>query len=237
VTNYLVFGASRGLGALFARELPVAGDQVWLVARSQPDLSEGDGVRRHWIPADLSTAGAGRKITEALGDVTLDVCIYNAGIWETHAFTEQYDYEQVSDEETERLITINLTSAITSVQKLLPHLRRSTNGKIIFIGAYSGLENTRSLEVANTASKFGLRGMTHALREVVRRDRIGVSCINLGNVGVITYENGQRQLEPIEEGVLAITPEDLLTVVRTIVRISNASCIKEIDLTGMDDPV
>jgi short-subunit dehydrogenase len=237
MTNYLVFGASRGLGALFARELPVSGDQVWLVARSQPDLSEDDGITRYWIPADLTASGAGRAIAERLDNVVLDVCIYNAGIWETDAFTDQYDYEQVGDDETERLITINLTAAITCIQKVLPHLRRSLNAKIILIGAYSGLENSRSPEVANTASKFGLRGVAHALREVVRRDRIGVTCINLGNVGVITYENRQRKLEPIEASKLAITPEDLLSVARMIVNISNASCIKEIDLTGMDDPV
>src|SRR5689334_9383103 len=116
MTNYLIFGASRGLGAIFSHSLPNNGDTLWLVSRSQPDLFDSDGVRRIWIEADLSAQGAGQAIAQRLGDVPLDVCIYNAGIWETDAFSEDYDYEQVGDEETGRIITVNLLSAITCVR-------------------------------------------------------------------------------------------------------------------------
>jgi len=41
------------------------------------------------------------------------------------------------------------------------------------------------------ASKFGLRGAAHALRENLRRDRISVTCINLGDIATaIPYEDG-----------------------------------------------
>jgi NAD(P)-dependent dehydrogenase (short-subunit alcohol dehydrogenase family) len=233
MTNTLIFGASRGLGALFAYELPQRGDTVWIVSRSQPDTPVDDGITRIWIEADLSVSSAGKVIAAAVGDTVLDVCLYNAGIWEEQAFSESYRYDDVSDEETERLIAVNLTSAITSVQKLLPALRRSQNGKIIFIGSNAGLENSRRPEVAYAASKFGLRGMAHALREVVRTDRIGVTCINLGDVGVVTTINGRPALDP--NGFQGIPLADIVSVLRCLITLSNGSCVKEIDLLSMNE--
>jgi NAD(P)-dependent dehydrogenase (short-subunit alcohol dehydrogenase family) len=233
MTNLLVFGASRGLGALFVHALPQPGDRVWMVSRSQPNVVMREGITRVWIQADLSVSGAGRVIADAVGDAVLDVCLYNAGVWEEHAFSDAYRYEDVSDDETERLMAVNLTSAITSVQKLLPVLRRSQNGKIILIGSNAGLENSRRPEVAYSASKFGLRGMAHALREVVRVDRIGVTSVNLGDVGVVTQIDGQPMIDP--NGFQGIPLADIVSVLQCVIGLSNASCMKEIDLLGMGE--
>lgn len=233
MTNFLIFGASRGLGALFVQALPQPGDRVWMVSRSRPDLRITNGVEAVWIQADLAVSGAGKAIAEAVDEAVLDVCVYNAGVWEEHAFSDRYRYEDVSDEETERLITINLTAAVTSVQKLLPALRRSLNGKIILIGSNAGLENARRPEVAYAASKFGLRGMAHALREVVRVDHIAVTSVNLGDVGVVTQIDGQPAIDP--KGFQGIPLADIVSVMRCLVSLSNASCVKEIDLLGMGE--
>ncbi|MEL6408123.1 MAG: SDR family oxidoreductase [Chloroflexota bacterium] len=235
--NYLVFGASRGLGALFAHELPQSGDTVWMISRSEPELTAKDGVKRIWINADLGQSGVTRKIANQFAAQRLDVCIYNAGIWEENAFTEAYDYEAVPDEMTEKLIAVNLTSAITGIQKLLPALRKSSNGKIILIGASSGLENSGWPEIANNASKFGLRGVAHGLREVLRDDQIATTVINLGNVGVITYSDGTMSLEPVEDNTITIPIQDLLRTMRYLINLSSASVVKEIDLSAVSDRV
>jgi short-subunit dehydrogenase len=235
--NYLIFGASRGLGAFFSHSLPSAGDTVWLVARSQPDLSDGDGVKRVWIQADLSNSQAAARVAEAIGDATLDVCIYNAGIWERFAFSKRYDFEQVPVEETERIISTNLTAAILCVQKVLPALRRSSNAKIILIGSNAGLENSGRPEVAYTVSKFGLRGLTHALREVVREAAIGVTCLNLGDVGEVIVADGQVRVDTGSSGRVLITLSDILIMLKAIISLSNTSCVKEIDLLAMTDSI
>ena len=105
------------------------------------------------------------------------------GTWETDAFTSDYAFENCSDEDMARVIAVNLMAPIRLVKTLLPNLRRSTNPKIVFMGALSGLDNFPAREVANSASKFGLRGAVHALREELRDERIGVSVINPGYVG------------------------------------------------------
>jgi NAD(P)-dependent dehydrogenase (short-subunit alcohol dehydrogenase family) len=50
------------------------------------------------------------------------------------------------------------------------------------MGSLSGRDNCPGREVANTASKFGLRGVMHSLREELRSQQIGVTVINPGNV-------------------------------------------------------
>lgn len=237
MANYLIFGGSRGLGALFSQALPAPGDTVWLVSRSQPDLFDHDGVRRIWIQADLAQRGAGTHIAAALGDTVLDVCLYNAGIWERMAFSDQYDFEQVTDEENEQIVQINLLSAITCIQKVIPALRRSANGKVILIGSNAGLENSRRPEVAYVATKFGLRGLAHALREILRPDLIGVTCLNLGDVGTITAVAGKIQVDSGSSGRVLIAPDDIVKMLKAVINLSNASCVKEIDLLAMTDDI
>jgi short-subunit dehydrogenase len=236
MSNLIIFGASRGLGAAFNLALPARGDQVWLVARSRPDLDYDDGVTRHWIEADLGAADAAAKTTAAVGTNPLDVAIYNAGIWEETAFSPAYRFDEVTDAETQNILTVNLTSAITCLKAILPNLRKSKAAKIILIGSTSGLDNIGQPEVAYTASKFGLRGVAHALREVVRQDGIAVTCLNPGNIGTITVRNGAISSRPHERRDM-IPPQDLIELVKCVTRLSNSSCVKEIDVMAMTDSV
>ena len=236
MASMLIFGGSRGLGAALSWSLPTSGDRLWLVSRGRPDLDDRDGVQRTWIEADLSVRGAGATVAAAVGDAPLDLIIYNAGIWEHNAFRDSYDLMAVEDTETERIIAVNLTSAIACVRALLPNLRKASAAKIIFIGSTSGLDNSSGREVAYAASKFGLRGLTHALRENLRDDGIPVTCVNPGNIGTITVERGIASARPHESRAM-IPPQDLIAIIRCVVGLSNASCVKEIDVMAMTDRV
>ena len=121
--NYLITGASRGLGDALARSLPSAGDSVYLVSRSKPtSLEVQDGIARHWLEADLSREDAAETITDGLTPDVIDVLIHNAGIWERGAFSSQYDFEGVTDAETREILRVNLESVITITRALLPRL-------------------------------------------------------------------------------------------------------------------
>ena len=235
MANILIIGASRGLGAAFSVGIPTPGDTVWLVSRSRPDLERSDGVSRRWVEVDLASEDASRKVAQALAGQLLDVLIYNAGIWEQHAFTPDYDFEQVSEIETRNIISVNLTSAITCVQSVLPNLRQSASGKIILIGSTSGLDNNGSPEVAYAASKYGLRGFDQALRENLRRDAIAVTCINAGEVAAdIAYERGAEEAIAMYGGT-RIPVQDFVAIVRCLMSLSNVACVKEIDVPAITD--
>ncbi len=237
MATLLLTGASRGLGHAFNLGVPQPGDTLWLVSRTEPKLTLQDGVTRHWVQADLSQPStATAQIAQSLGADPLDALIYNAGIWEQSGFSDSYRFEAVSETETLDILNVNLTSALLCAQKLLPNLQRSANAKIILIGSTSGMDNPHVPEVAYNTSKMGLRGLAQALRENLRRQQIPVTCINPGSIATVsaTYEMGREATLTKTHGKL-IPMQDMVALVRCILSLSNATCVKEIDLPATAD--
>lgn len=226
MTHYLIFGASRGLGAALGRALPQPGDGAWLVSRHAPPYVDlADGARRVWLPGDLSHPDTPAQVAAQLGHAALDVLIYNAGIWEPTAFGPDYDFAHTDPADNARIIQVNLTAAMACVQACLPHLGRARHAKIILVGSISGLENTPSVEVAYAASKFGLRGVAHTLRHALRPHGMAVTCLNLGSF--------DAEANPPEASPLPLA--DILTMVRAVLALSPQACPTRIDLPAMTD--
>ncbi|MGE6664969.1 SDR family oxidoreductase [Paenibacillus xylanexedens] len=234
--NIIVFGASKGLGDAFVRGVPQSGDKVWVVSRSKPEsLSVEDGVQRIWIQADLSELQAAEQVASQLQGETLDVLIYNVGIWEKEGFEEHYTFDKDEPTDISQLIHVNVTSTIVCIQALLPQLRQSEAGKIILIGSTAGLSNAGSSQVSFVASKFAIRGITEALREHTRNDRIAVTCINPGELAAeIPYEDGMERALAEYDGT-RIPLQDMVAIVRCIISLSKAACVKEINMPALTD--
>ncbi|MGV2962531.1 SDR family oxidoreductase [Paenibacillus sp. AGC30] len=234
--NIIVFGASKGLGDAFVRGVPQSGDKVWVVSRSKPEsLSVEDGVERIWIQADLSELQAAEQVASQLQGETLDVLIYNVGIWEKEGFEEHYTFDKDEPADISQLIHVNVTSTIVCIQALLPQLRQSEAGKIILIGSTAGLSNASSSQVSFVASKFAIRGITEALREHTRNDRIAVTCINPGELAAeIPYEDGMERALAEYDGT-RIPLQDMVAIVRCIISLSKAACVKEINMPALTD--
>ncbi|WFR65120.1 SDR family NAD(P)-dependent oxidoreductase [Paenibacillus amylolyticus] len=234
--NIIVFGASKGLGDAFVRGVPQSGDKVWVVSRSKPEnLTVEDGVQRIWIQADLSELQAAKHIANQLQGETLDVLIYNVGIWEKEGFEAHYTFDRDEPADISQLIHVNVTSTIVCIQALLPQLRQSEAGKIILIGSTAGLSNAGNSQVSFVASKFAIRGITEALREHTREDRIAVTCINPGELAAeIPYEDGIERALAEYDGT-RIPLQDMVAIVRCIISLSKAACVKEINLPALTD--
>lgn len=220
----VVAGASRGIGLAVAEHFITECDRLLAVSRTMAPAGE-------WIQADLSNLAGVATVANAVGNNPLDALLYMGGTWETHAFTRQYRFEECSDEDITRVLAVNLIAPIRLVKALLPALKRADNPKIIFMGALSGRDNFPGREVANSASKFGLRGVVHSLREELRPQQIGVTVINPGNVG--TPEVLADLAADNVVGGAAIPLTDLLSIIRCILSLSRATCLKEIDVPAM----
>jgi 3-oxoacyl-[acyl-carrier protein] reductase len=220
----LVAGASRGIGLAVAEHLSSQCDRLLAVSRTNAPFGE-------WLQADLSVLTGVETVARAIGGDHVDDLLYMGGTWETHAFTSQYRFEDCTDTDIAQVIAVNLVAPIRLVKALLPALRRSDNPKIIFMGALSGRDNFSGREVANSASKFGLRGVVHSLREELRSQQIGVTVINPGNVGTpeVLADLAANHLS----GGEAIPLTDLLKIIDCILSLSRATCIKEIDVPAM----
>jgi short-subunit dehydrogenase len=233
--NLMIVGASRGLGAAFSAGLPDPEDRLWLVSRTRPAALR-DGIVRRWVRADLARPQAPRTLVRAVGDDALDVLIYSAGIWEETAFTRRYRFETRPARETRRIVEVNLTAALLCIQVLLPALRRSRNPKLIVIASLSGVDNATGPEVAFTATNFARRGLVHALREELRRDRIPVTAVNPGVIASSEspWENGREAALRRTRGRM-VPMHDLVDLLRAVLRTSRATCVKEIDVPALLD--
>lgn len=128
-----------------------------------------------------------------------------------------------------------MTSTIICIQALLPNLRKSDAGKIILIGSSAGLDNTNNTQVSFVATKFGLRGIASALREHVRKDRIAVTCVNPGELAAeIPYEDGAEKAIAEYDGT-RIPLQDIVDMVKCVMNLSKAACVKEINIPAITD--
>jgi 3-oxoacyl-[acyl-carrier protein] reductase len=217
----LLIGGSRGIGLAVAKHLAQQGDELVCVSRSPSPWGR-------WVPADIGKREGIEKVCAAIGDAPLDCLLYLGGIWELNAFTEDYRFEESSADEIDAVIRVNLMAPVLLTKALLPNLRRGANSKIIYMGSLSGLEHCASAEVANSASKYGLRGAAQALRHSLKREGIGITVINPGNVAI---EEVNRD---IADGLVPPqTPIPLVDVLRTIdyvLQTSRLTCVSEINL-------
>ena len=221
----VVVGASRGVGAAVARHLLPRTTELIGVSRSPANFGK-------WIEADISTKAGIEAVKNAVDNLSLDALLYMGGTWESKAFTQDYSFEKCAEEDIERVIAVNLLAPIRLVKSLLPALKQAANPKIIFMGALSGLDNFPAREVANSASKWGLRGVVHALREELRPDRIAVTVINPGNIGTPEVLEDLKHVGQPETNAIPLS--DLLNVIDCVLALSNSTCIKEIQIPAMN---
>lgn len=233
--TYLIYGISRGLGKAITRHLPEKNDFVYGISRSEPSyLNEYKNVS--WISADLSKpTHAADTIKAKIKNEKIDYLIYNVGIWEEKAFTDEYDFNQTSQEEIIQIVNTNISSCILNIKAMLDNLKQSKNAKIILIGSTWGLDNHLGKEVAFSASKFALRGVVHSMRENLREDNIGVSILNLGYLATeFDFEEDIDCVISKTNGNL-IPLQDVIQALKFITSTSIASCVKEINMPAMGD--
>ena len=186
--------------------------------------------------ADLSTPEeAVDKVKKAVKDEKIDVLIYNVGIWENNAFTENYNFEEVSSAELNTILNTNINTCIQSLQSLIENLKLSDNAKVILIGSTWGVDNHNGKELVFSATKYALRGIAQSLREILRNDLIGVSVLNLGYLAT-EYEADVPTETVLAETNHALIPlSDVILAIKFIISTSNASCVKEILMPAMKD--
>ncbi|MFQ5633996.1 MAG: SDR family NAD(P)-dependent oxidoreductase [Gammaproteobacteria bacterium] len=125
------------------------------------------------VPADLSTAAgceeAAHRATDALGGV--DMLINLAGLM---SFCR---YEDESIDRLERLIRVNLVAPMVLTRAVIPTMLARDAGQIVNIGSMFGSIGFAHF-AAYSASKFGLRGFSQALRRETADTNISVTYVS-----------------------------------------------------------
>ena len=191
----LVTGGSRGIGKAIALTLADAGAAVAVNYRERSDEAEAvaaairkNGGRAEVFSADVSDRsaiqGMVRDIEERLGPI--DILINNAGIAAIRTIDE------ITEEEFDRSIAVNLKSVFLCTQAVLPHMRARHWGRIVNLSSIGARIGAGSVSVAYGASKAGVEGLTRAY--AVRLAQEGVT-VNAIAPGLIDTEMGKPLLD------------------------------------------
>jgi NADP-dependent 3-hydroxy acid dehydrogenase YdfG len=194
-TAVIVTGATSGLGRAVALRLAAASANVALLGRSQGALDnvcdqiEAKGVRALPIQADLAHAASlGEIVDRAVRELgELSVLVNAAGT------DVPGSAEDLSLEEWERVVAVNLTAPFMLTRAAMPHMREHGGGLVINISSVAGRRGWANAS-AYCATKFALTGLTQALAAEGRDDGIRVCVVYPGamSTGWGTFEPTQR---------------------------------------------
>lgn len=203
-----ITGAGSGIGRALAENLARRGAHLALSDIDETGLAEtvirceGHGVK---ITSDRLDV-ADREAVFAWADQVADehgrvnLIFNNAGVALSAPIVE------MTQEDFDWLIGINLGGVVHGTQAFLPHLIASGEGHVINISSVFGLLSIPSQSAYNT-SKFGVRGFTDALRMELEIEPCGVSSTTVHPGGIRT--NIARSSRVYESVGLGSTAEEV----------------------------
>jgi len=177
----VVTGASSGIGAATARELGRRGAAIVLAARRGDALeAEAQAIRDAGgeaiaVPTDVTDGAQLRQLADraiaAFGRV--DILVNNAGAsWSRPLASSRPD-------DVVELIEVNLLGAMLLTRAVLPGMLERRHGSIVSVVSLSGRV---AMEPLYSASKYGLRGFSLALRRQLAGTGVSVSLVSPGQI-------------------------------------------------------
>ena len=178
----LITGSSRGIGRAEAITLARDGYAVCVncveredKAQELVDMLRSNGCETMWYKADVADSTAVKQmvaaIEEKLGAVTL--LVNNAGI------AKQCLFQDMTEDYWRHIFDVNLNGAFNTIQAVLPHMLHEHSGCIINTSSIWG-QHGASCEVAYSATKHAIIGLTRSLAQELAPTNIRVNCVAPG---------------------------------------------------------
>lgn len=215
----LITGSSRGIGRAEAIKLAMDGYAVCINFIEREDKAEelvneltAKGFEAMYFRADVANGDEVRAmvsaVEEKLGKITL--LVNNAGI------STQCLFQDMTEEYWHRMVDVNLTGAFNTTKAVLPNMLHEHSGCIINTASIWGLHGA-SCEVAYSATKHAVVGLTKSLAQELAPSGIRVNCVAPGVINTdmvkILGDDIKKMLEDETPIGRIGTPEDIAAVV------------------------
>lgn len=207
----LITGASRGIGketaTLFANEgynIIINYFKSEMKAKLLASELIAKGLSAVAIKANVANKNEVEEMFSTAKKIfgTIDILINNAGI------SQQKLFNDITESEWDEIFKVNVKGMYNCIKLALPDMIRNHTGKIINISSIWGITGA-SCEVAYSASKAAVIGITKSLAKEVGPSGITVNCVA---PGVIETEMNNN-LD--EETICSLKSETPLGVIGT----------------------
>jgi NAD(P)-dependent dehydrogenase (short-subunit alcohol dehydrogenase family) len=175
---WFITGASRGMGADFAKAVLAAGHRLVATGRDTKRLTRELGASDNLLAVTLDVTRRGdaeaavKAAVERFGGI--DVLVNNAA-----NFYAGY-FEELTPEQMDRQLATSLVGPMNVTRAVLPVMRKQRSGHVIAISSSAGLGAGFEFVTAYAASKFGLEGFMESLRAEVAPFGIHTTVVNPG---------------------------------------------------------
>ena len=177
-SSVVIFGGSRGLGLVLARELAAEGARLTLVAR---DADELDRARQElddrgaWIMTVACDIRQREQVESAIAQAAahnggIDVLINDAGIIQVGPL------EHMTLDDFHNAMATHFWGPLQAITAARPHLQRSSLARIVNISSIGGKLAMPHL-LPYSASKFALTGLSEGLSAELAREGITVTTV------------------------------------------------------------
>ena len=163
--NWLITGASSGLGRGLAERALARGDSVVATLRKPGALDDplaSHPGRLRIVECDVTDLDAMRRAVAQAFDAfgRIDIVVSNAGYGLFGAA------EELSDAQIDRQIATNLTGSMQLIRAVVPRLREQGGGRIVQVSSEGGQIAYPGFG-AYHASKWGIEGFVEAVAQEV----------------------------------------------------------------------
>jgi uncharacterized protein len=199
----LVTGAAGGLGQAIAAAFAARGARLILSGRRTEVLEPlAERLGGRVVVCDLASRDQVERLIAEASDA--DVLVANAALPASGVIT------QLEQDQIDRMLEVNLRAPIALVRGLAPGMMARQNGHVVLVSSLSGKVASPASSIYS-ATKFGLRGFAHGIREDLRPYGVGVSVVLPGFIrDAGMFADAGVQLPP---GVGARTSEDVAAAV------------------------
>ncbi len=202
----IVTGAGLGIGRAIAKQLALAGATVVVATRTASDGEDtvaaitAAGGKAQLICCDIGyhdqVDALVAKTLERFGQ--LDIVLHNAGYFPFCGI------EDLSDEELDRILSVNLKACFWLTQAALPSLKKSGNPRILITSSVSGNHANAPGLTHYSSAKAGVTGFVRNLALDLAPYGISVNAVEPGFIK--TERNSVPEMKEMVDATAAQIP-------------------------------